>query len=52
MSVVEEFKEITDVMLDFDNYKYMVIIVCHKYVYIGNKFDLHNLIENSTNIFK
>lgn len=52
MSVVEEFKEITDVMLDFDNYKCMVIIACHKYIYIDNQFDLHNLIENSTNIFK
>lgn len=49
MSVVEEFKEITDVMLDFDNYKCMVIIACHKYIYIDNQFDLHNLIENSTN---
>ena len=52
MTNVDEFEEITNIMSGLDNFKYVIIIACHKYIYIDNQFDLHNLIENSTNIFK
>lgn len=52
MAKVDKFEEITDIISNFDNFKYVIIIVRHKYIYIDNQFDLRNLIENSSNIFK
>ena len=52
MTKVDKFEEITDIISDFDIYKYMIIYSSHKYIYIDNQFDLRNLIENSSNIFK
>lgn len=52
ISKVDDFSEIPNIMSDFGNYKYIIIVRCYKYIYIDNQIDLHNLIENGAKLFK